>query len=134
MFFINAIYRHSDGTVESTQINSNNKPYESVDFDDPMTFETEGDAKAWTETDAAKEWDLGFGGHFDIWEQKEKTIKEIEEEFGESIEDAIQEFIESCHRVGKDNAKDNIAYFMRENLLAKSEEDEVRRLYIEFDN
>lgn len=40
-------------------------------------------------------------GNFNIWEQKEKTIKEVEEEFGESIEDAIQEFIESCHRVGK---------------------------------
>lgn len=26
------------------------------------------------------------------------------------------------------------AYFMRENLLAKSEEDEVRRLYVKFDN
>lgn len=67
-------------------------------------------------------------------EQKEKTIKEIEEELGESIEDTIQDFIESCHRVGKDNSEDNIAYFMRENLLAKSEKDEVRRLYIKFDN
>lgn len=73
-------------------------------------------------------------GNFNIWEQKEKPIKEVEEEFGESIEDAIQEFIESYHRVGKTNVEDNIAYFMRENLLAKSEEDEVRRLYIEFDN
>lgn len=31
-------------------------------------------------------------------------------------------------------AEDNIAYFMRENLLAKSEENEVRRLYVKFDN
>lgn len=73
-------------------------------------------------------------GNFNIWEQKEKTIKEVEEEFEESIEDAIQEFIESYHRVGKNNVEDNIAYFMRENLLAKSEEDEVRRLYVKFDN
>ncbi|MBO5117887.1 MAG: hypothetical protein J6C25_10320 [Treponema sp.] len=50
-------------------------------------------------------------GNFNIWEQKEKTIKEVEEEFGESI-----------------------AFFMRKNLLAKSEEDKVRRLYVKFDN
>lgn len=35
-------------------------------------------------------WQLQYLG------TKRKTIKEVEEEFGESIEDAIQEFIESC--------------------------------------
>jgi len=61
------------------------------------------------------------------------TIKEIEEESDDSIEVAMEEFVESCHRVGKHDEDENVKFFMQENCLAETEEDEVRRLYQEYD-
>lgn len=131
MYYIAAVYRNSDGSVQSTQINEDNDVYTSSDFDVPMMFHTYEQAKEWTKTENAEEWDLGFGGYFDIWEDPEsKTIEEIERESEETIEEALRDFIDSCFRQGKDDHEDNILYFMRESCIAESEKEQVTRAYM----
>ena len=40
MYYVAAVYRNSDGSVQSTQINEDNDVYTSSDFDVPMMFHT----------------------------------------------------------------------------------------------
>ena len=130
MYLISAVYRHSDGTVEKTQINSNNEPYESMDFDEPMTFKTAEQARIWVKTDAAKEWDLGFGGHFEIWKEAgQKTIKELEDITGVSLKSALTNFMESCFCQEITSKDYIISVFMEENELSDSEIETVKITY-----
>jgi hypothetical protein len=54
-----------------------------------------------------------------------KTIQEIEQEFDDSFDAAIQDYVESCLRQGRTDPKDCTEYFMKENDLADSEYDTV---------
>ena len=54
-----------------------------------------------------------------------KTIQEIEQEFDDSFDAAIQDYVESCQRQGRTDLKDCTEYFMKENDLADSEYDTV---------
>lgn len=54
-----------------------------------------------------------------------KTIQEIEQEFEDSFDAAIQDYVESCLRQGHTDPKDCTEYFMKENDLADSEYDTV---------
>jgi hypothetical protein len=62
---------------------------------------------------------------------KKHTIKEIEIESEETLDDAMREFIEDCYQQGLDDATDNIRYFMRESSLATSEYSQVYECYFE---
>lgn len=54
-----------------------------------------------------------------------KTIQEIEQEFDDSFDAAIQDYVESCQRQGRTDPKDCTEYFMKENDLADSEYDTI---------
>lgn len=133
MYYISAVYIDSNGFATSTQINDKNKPYESPDFDFPMRFHSEEQAKEWTESFAAAEWDLGFCGYFDIWEATEYTLKELDsllkEQSGVGVEDAMLEFLDSYFRQGKSDKKENITYFLNENSISLDQYNEVSKLY-----
>lgn len=58
------------------------------------------------------------------------TIAEIEEKSGESVEEALREFMDSCFRNDCYDAEDNINYFMRENNIRRSEKDELLDMYM----
>lgn len=59
---------------------------------------------------------------------KKYTIKELEEQTGDKIEDVMTDYIESCKRTGHYDFWDNINYFMKENELKDSEYDRVEEL------
>ena len=47
------------------------------------------------------------------------------------LEEAIYEFIDSCHRTGNYDIEQNINYFMRENSHMNLDRDEVSDLFYE---
>lgn len=51
----------------------------------------------------------------------------------ENLEEAISEFIESCHRTGHHDIEDNIHYFMRENNHMKLDRERVEDIFYELD-
>lgn len=61
------------------------------------------------------------------------TIKEIEDMSKESVYEALEDYINSCYRVGKFDKEENIDFFMKENNLAQTERSEISSLYDEIE-
>lgn len=49
----------------------------------------------------------------------------------EELYEAIEEFVDSCHRNGHHNTENNIRYFLKENDHMNLDEDEVRDIFYE---
>ena len=47
----------------------------------------------------------------------------------EDLEEAVREFLASCHRTGHHDLNDNLHYFLRENDHLQLDETEVRELF-----
>ena len=62
---------------------------------------------------------------------KKFTVKEIEEKFNDSFENAMTDFVESCLRQGFYEVEPCVRYFMNENQLLESEYDLVKKTYCE---
>ena len=52
----------------------------------------------------------------------------------QELEEAISDFLESCHRTGHHNLQDNINYFLSENDHMDLDEEEVEAIFTELDN
>lgn len=100
-------------------------------FEDPQRFVYEYVTDSWhqdyLEEEEKKEADRD---EEEPYRPSKYTIAEIQEKSGESVEEALREFMDSCFRNGCYDAEDNISYFMRENNICCSEKDELLDMYM----
>jgi hypothetical protein len=63
----------------------------------------------------------------------QNKVRPEEQYTKEELEQAVSDFLESCHRTGHHDLEDNVHYFLRENDHIQLDENEVRRLFKEIE-